>query len=161
LIKSLFCVINHKVPKNQEGDSLLLRAIMVAAMLLLLAEIVMAEPPSRHHRRPIMAKVKFNVQKTTWVRVRHDTSRKHHVDEVFATNRPDIFKPGRQYKIVFSYRDRHGRMMVKTITRRVLDAPRNIGGKPNLELCLYDGNKRVLHFVRSYLNGRTVKVFAI
>lgn len=139
----------------------MLRVITAAAILLLFAEMVMAGPLPRSHPKPIMAKVKFNIEKTTWVRVRHDNSRKHHVDEVFATNRPDIFKPGRRYKIVFTYRDRHGRQKVKTITRRVLDAPRNIGGKPNLELCLYSGNKGVLHFVQSYLNGRTVKVFAI
>lgn len=136
-----------------------MKSIVAAVTLLLLVVSVSAKPPAQ--KRPIMAKVKYNVQHQTFVRVKHDNRRKHHVDEVFATNRPDIFKPGRRYKIVFIYRDRHGRLKTGSITRRVLDSPRSIGGSPNLELCLYYGNKQVLHFVRSYLNGRTMKVFAI
>ena len=136
-----------------------MRLVVAAVTLLLLAVSVDAKPSMC--QKPIMAQVRFNIQPQIFVRVKHDARHKHHVSEVFATNRPDVFKLGRRYKLVFTYKDRSGRIKVRTITRRVLDAPKKIGGKPNLELCLYAGDKDVINFVRSYLNGRTVKAFAV
>ncbi len=106
------------------------------------------------------AKIKYYLVRDEYVVVKYDKHNRRHHSKVFATNRPDIYKPNHTYGLSVRYWDKSG-LKSKTIIGTVLDKPAVIGGQPNLELCLYKNDTAKIDFVKEHLNGKTVKVWEV
>jgi len=110
---------------------------------------------------PQRVRAKYFIAQNTMLRVYYDKKAKHPVNEIFATNRPDIFIPCHRYTMVFTYHDSKGKLRTKKITRKVLDRTEHLGGEPNLEVYVFKKDKKTLSFVRNHLNMKLVKVYEV